>query len=160
MKSCIRAVVLLLFLLPPGNVFAGDDAPPTAKAVEEAWTRFAKAWTPSLDPMRPLGDPVWRTQYEALVVSMRSGKEPAPILDHAAVTQFAKRVRNLLKDAAPDAVATRRAVAEFDLAKLDSARLGAPAPDFELTDLAGKTWQLSKLRGKKNVALIFLGYAG
>ena len=159
MKSCIRCVALVLCLLQPGNFLGAQDPPPPAKTVQEAWTRFEKAWTPYPD-MRPLGDPVWKFQYEALVLSMRFGKESAPVPEHAAVTQFAKRVRNLLRDTSPEATATRRALAEFDLANLDSAQLGAPAPDFELTDLAGKAWQLSRLRGKKNVALIFLGYAG
>ena len=160
MESRCRAAALLLLLLQPGCLSAGNDAPPRAQEVQEAWTRFEKAWTPSLDPMRPPGDPVWKLQYEALILSMRSGKEPAPLADHAAVKQWAELAHSLLRDPSPEAAATRRALAEFDLARLDTARLGGAAPEFELTDLTGKTWRLSQMRGKKNVALIFLGHAG
>jgi peroxiredoxin len=33
--------------------------------------------------------------------------------------------------------------------------LNAPAPDFELTDLRGKTVRLSDYRGRTNVLLVF-----
>jgi hypothetical protein len=52
--------------------------------------------------------------------------------------------------------AIRKAATDFDLAKLDSARLGQAAPDFSLSDLSGKTYRLEQFRGKKAVVLTFL----
>jgi HEAT repeat protein len=49
----------------------------------------------------------------------------------------------------------RKALAEYDLRKMDSARLGHTAPDFTLTDYAGKTVRLSQFRGK-TVVLRFI----
>jgi peroxiredoxin len=46
---------------------------------------------------------------------------------------------------------------DYDLARMDSAHLGKPAPDFTLADASGKTWHLRDFRGKKTVVLVFLG---
>lgn len=170
MQSCLRAVAFVLLLHQPAYFFAGEkhsaDLRPIAKTPQAVWAQFEKAWTPSLDPMRPLGDPVWKIQFEAVVMSAKAGKEAMPVLDNAvsngspAVKHWAGLVRSLLQSNAPEAAATRRALAEVDLAKIDSARYGELAPDFELADLSGKTWRLSQLKGKKDVALVFLGYNG
>jgi hypothetical protein len=52
--------------------------------------------------------------------------------------------------------AIRKALATFDPATIDTARLGQPAPDFALPDPSGKIVRLSNFRGKKSVALVFL----
>jgi hypothetical protein len=65
----------------------------------------------------------------------------------------------LARDDKPDPAALRKALANYDLAAMDSARVGGLAPDFSLGDLQGKTHRLSELRGKKEVLLIFLGIA-
>jgi hypothetical protein len=63
----------------------------------------------------------------------------------------------LARDDVPDPAALRTALAKYDPAAMDSARLGRPAPDFKLNDLQGKPHRLSDFRGKKDVLLIFLG---
>jgi hypothetical protein len=65
----------------------------------------------------------------------------------------------LERDDKPDPAALRRALAGYDLAKMDSARLGQAAPDFSLTDLLGQTYQLGQFRGKRPVVLLFLTIA-
>jgi hypothetical protein len=56
----------------------------------------------------------------------------------------------------PDAAALRKALADYDLANLDTARLGQTAPDFTLTDFTGTTYRLSQFRGKQTVVLRFI----
>lgn len=55
----------------------------------------------------------------------------------------------------PNLAEMRRALAEYDLRSMDSARLGHIAPDFILTDYTGKTHRLSQFRGK-TVVLRFI----
>ena len=55
----------------------------------------------------------------------------------------------------PSLAEMRTALAEYDLRKMDSARVGQTAPDFILTDYAGKTVRLSQFRGK-TVVLRFI----
>ena len=55
----------------------------------------------------------------------------------------------------PNLAEMRKALAEYDLRNLDSARLGQIAPDFTLTDHNGKTYRLSQFRGK-TVVLRFI----
>jgi hypothetical protein len=55
----------------------------------------------------------------------------------------------------PNLAEMRKALAEYDLRKMDSARVGQTAPDFTLTDYAGKTVRLSQFRGK-TVVLRFI----
>ncbi len=55
----------------------------------------------------------------------------------------------------PSQAEMRKALAEYDLRNLDSARLGQTAPDFTLTDFTGKTCRLSQFRGK-TVVLRFI----
>jgi len=47
----------------------------------------------------------------------------------------------------------RKELAEYDLTKLNSARIGHLAPDFELTSFSGETVCLSDFLGKQNVVL-------
>ena len=55
--------------------------------------------------------------------------------------------------AQPSAEAVRRERAGYDLAKMDSARVGQLAPDFALAARSGKAHRLSDYRGKKEVVL-------
>ena len=52
----------------------------------------------------------------------------------------------------------RTALADYDLRKLESARIGETAPDFALANFAGKTYRLSQFRGRKSVVLRFILY--
>ena len=56
----------------------------------------------------------------------------------------------------PNQAEMRKALAEYDLRKMDWARIGELAPDFTLTDFTGKTYRLSQFRGKKTVVLRFI----
>ena len=58
----------------------------------------------------------------------------------------------------PNQAELRKALADYDLSTVDSARLGELAPDFTLTDFTGKTYRLSQFRGKKTVVLRFILY--
>ena len=51
---------------------------------------------------------------------------------------------------------TRDRLAAYDLSQMDTARLGALAPDFVLSDLNGKSCRLSDFRGKNSVVLVFV----
>ena len=53
----------------------------------------------------------------------------------------------------PNPEAVRKAWAEYDLTKMDSAGVGQLAPDFSLTRHSGETIRLSDFRGKKDVVL-------
>jgi HEAT repeat protein len=55
----------------------------------------------------------------------------------------------------PNQAEMRKALAEYDLRNMDSARVGQTAPDFTLTDYNGKTHRLSQFRGK-TVVLRFI----
>lgn len=59
------------------------------------------------------------------------------------------------RDDKPNPEAIRRALVEYDLAQMDTARLGRVAPDFSLADAAGQTHRLSQFRGQKTVILEF-----
>jgi hypothetical protein len=61
----------------------------------------------------------------------------------------------LRRDDKPNPGAIRKALRDFDLATMDTARLGRMAPDFALPDELGKTRRLSQFRGKKMVILEF-----
>jgi len=58
----------------------------------------------------------------------------------------------------PNQAILRKALADYDLSNLDSARVGELAPDFTLADFTGKKYRLSQFRGKKTVALRFILY--
>ena len=58
----------------------------------------------------------------------------------------------------PNVAELRKALAGYDLSKMDSARVGELAPDFTLADYTGKPYRLSQCRGKKAVVLRFILY--
>ena len=61
----------------------------------------------------------------------------------ASTRQFATDFLPILRDAK-----LRKTVADYDLSQMESARVGKPAPDFELKDATGKTHRLSQFRDK------------
>jgi hypothetical protein len=56
----------------------------------------------------------------------------------------------------PNLAEMRKTLAEYDLRKMDSARIGQTAPDFTLTDYTRKTVRLSQFRGKTVVVRFVL----
>src|SRR5262249_54947212 len=56
----------------------------------------------------------------------------------------------------PDPEPVRRALLEYDLARMGSAQIGKPAPDFALVDTNEKTWRLTELKGREGVVFVFL----
>jgi HEAT repeat protein len=66
------------------------------------------------------------------------------------------------RDDDPNPAALRKALADYDPARIGTARVGQPAPDFALADLAGKAHRLGRIRegkgagGPKPVVLMFL----
>jgi HEAT repeat protein len=56
---------------------------------------------------------------------------------------------------APNPGAIRKALLDYDLAKMDTARLGQTAPAFSLPDGMGRTHRPGLFRGKKTVVLQF-----
>jgi HEAT repeat protein len=79
--------------------------------------------------------------------------------DDGVMTQF-EMTFALKRDDEPKLEEIRRALAGYDLKRMDSARLGKPAPEFALTDAYGNPWALSQFRGKKSVLLTFLQHTG
>lgn len=59
------------------------------------------------------------------------------------------------RDDTPNPGAMRKALRDYDLAKMDSAGLGQVAPEFALSDGSGAVHRLSQFRGKKVVILEF-----
>jgi hypothetical protein len=74
-----------------------------------------------------------------------------PNVDVKAHARFA-----LERDDKPQPEAIRKALTEYDLSRVDTARLGKLAPDFALTDAVGKIHRLSDFRGKNPVVLVFI----
>lgn len=60
------------------------------------------------------------------------------------------------RDDKPDPAALRKRLAEYDLAKMNTAVVGKAAPEFELTDATGKSYKLADFKGKKAVVLVFV----
>ncbi|MBI1913720.1 MAG: hypothetical protein HYS12_03040 [Planctomycetes bacterium] len=144
-----------LLAMPLRAVGQEKGAKNTAPAAAEKAARAALA---SFDK----SDPGWKARMEAWVRLMKAGPAAVPVLEEAlkkespAARAFAAQALAALRG--PPAV--REAVTDYDLAALDSARLGHVAPDFSLTDLSGKAYRLSRFRGKQAVVLTFFLYDG
>ncbi len=79
---------------------------------------------------------------------------------HRGVRGFVQRALRTMgpagQEPSPEAESIRATVANFDLAQIDSARVGQVAPEFALVSADGKPFRLSQFRGK-TVVLEFNG---
>src|SRR5262245_27312279 len=141
-----------------------DGKPATREFAAQALVLFADAKTrPALE--RALADPkpgvrLYAIQGLSMLGPLPRTKENERILRSdpnfwgvrpmmAAALERADR---------PNQAELRKALADYDLRKMDSARVGELAPDFTLADFTGKTYRLSQFRGKKTVVLRFILY--
>jgi hypothetical protein len=158
--------VLVLALLPvftaPSLLYGrGKTTDPAGeKAAREALARFDKGWKDYTNEPN-YGDPRWKLKMETLVRLAKAGPAVVPLLESAAKTnspwspsarELAARVLEIGRGPA----AARQALADYDLAQMDTAHTGKAAPDFALDDALGNTHRLSQFRGKKTVILAFV----
>jgi hypothetical protein len=129
------------------------------QAARGALVRFNKEWKGySNEPN--LGDPRWKLKMETLVRLAQAGQAAVPLLEEAAkkdakwsltTRELADETLGLLRK--PE---LRKALADYDLTQMDSARVGKLAPDFALKDATGETYALSQFRDKRIVVLAFV----
>jgi hypothetical protein len=155
--------VVLSLLSASARINGWGDKPnsaTTVKVVSEALAELDKDWKP-YDNKPNLDDPRWKVLMEGLVQVVRSGPAGMPILEAAAkegspwsdsTRIFAAKVLRIMQSPA----AVRNAIAEYDPAQIDTARVGKPTPDFTLLDAGGETYRLSQFRGKKVAVLTFV----
>ena len=134
------------------------DLSPQEQA-EHALARFECTWRPAADPRaRLMNHSGWRIHLTALRDVLKAGPDGIPVLraalksKSAATRSFAAQALALLD--APEAV--RKELLEYDLKRLNTARIDQAAPEFTLLGDDGKPHRLSDARGKKHVILIFL----
>jgi hypothetical protein len=154
-------LALVSRFIAPAVVTAEEKKPGSSsgKAARDALGRFDKHWKPY--PNEPnLGDPRWKLKMETLVRLAQAGPAGFPVLEEAARknSSWAAPTRELAEESLPllRKDEWRKALADYDLAQMDSARVGKRAPDFALKDAAGKTHHLSDFKGKKVVVLAFV----
>src|SRR5262249_53462318 len=152
---------LVFALLPqfmPHGWASGTEQKPDPAAAEEtargALAKFDKDWKDYTNEPN-LGDPRWKLKMETLVRLARAGPAAIPLLEEAAKkdSTWSASTRGLAEDSLgllrkPE---WRKRLADYDLAQMDSARIGKLAPDFALKDATGKTYALSQFRDKKIV---------
>jgi hypothetical protein len=166
LRPFVRAALVLALLpqlLSPAGVGGGEQKPDPAaadKTARDALAKLDKGWRP-YDNKPNLDDPRWRVPMEALVQVVRAGAVAVPVLEPAAkegspwsdsTRAFAAKVLAVVRGPA----AVRKAIADYDLTEMDTARVGKPAPDFTLPDAGGESYRLSRFRGQKVVVLTFV----
>jgi len=146
----------------PVLIEALQDSKPTAREfAAQALVLFADSTAkPALE--RALADPTPGVRLYAIQALSMLGPLPRTKENERILTQDPTiyGVRPMMAAALeradrPNLAAMRKALAEYDLRNLDSARLGQTAPDFTLTGYSGKTYRLSQFRGK-TVVLRFI----
>jgi hypothetical protein len=154
-------LALLLQFTAPARMIAGQKKPDAApgEAARDTLVKFDKDWKEYTNEPN-LGDPRWKLKMETLVRLARAGQAAIPLLEEAAkkdskwsasTRQLAEELLGLLRK--PQWC---KALADYDLAQMDSARIGKLAPDFALKDATGTTYRLSQFRDKKIVVLAFV----
>jgi HEAT repeat protein len=136
--------------------------PATREFAAQALVLFADAKTrPALE--RALADPkpgvrLYAIQALSMLGPLPRTKENERILtsDPAFWSVRPMMAAALERADRPNQAELRKALADYDLSKMDNARVGELAPDFTLTDFTGKTYRLSQFRGKKAVVLRFI----
>jgi len=155
-------LTLLLLFIPRAWLIAGQKKPDQAVGEEtarDALVKFNKDWKGyTNEPNR--GDPRWKLKMETLVRLAQAGPAAIPLLEEAAkkdsnwtlaTRELADETLGLLRKSE-----LRKTLADYDLTKMDSARIGKLAPDFALKDATGERYVLSQFRDKKIVVLAFV----
>ena len=155
-------LALLLLFTAPAWVIAGQKKPdpaPGEETARDALVKFDKGWKPYTNEPN-LGDPRWKLKMEARVRLAQAGPAALPLLEEATKpgSKWSASTRELAEESLPilrnDEL--RKAIADYDLTQMDSARVGELAPDFALKDATGNTYRLSEFRDKKIVVLAFV----
>ena len=163
MRPTVRTVLMLALVSPfsaSAFVNGAEQKPDSAseQAARDALSRFDKHWKPYTNEPN-LGDPRWK-KMEVRVRLARAGPAALPLVEEAAKpgSKWSASTRELAEESLPmlreDEL--RKALADYDLAQMDSARVAKLAPDFALKDANGKAHRLSEFRDKKLVVLAFV----
>jgi hypothetical protein len=151
---------LLVVLMAPAWVNGQKQQSDAERSALSALAKLDKGWKP-YENKPNLRDPRWKVQMRALVQVVRAGTAALPVLRATAKKgspwsdssrTFAAKVLKVVQGPA----VVRNAIAKYDLAKMDTARQGKPAPNFALPDAGGEPYCLSQFRGKKVVVLTFV----
>src|SRR5438093_10546433 len=133
----------------PSRLSGGEKKPDSEseKVVRDVLMKFDRNWKDYTNEPN-YGDPRWKLKMETLVGLARAGSAAVPVLEAAAKenSPWAPHTRNLsdyaLKIWREDA-AIRDAWANYDLSRMDAAKVGKQSPDFALADAAGQIYRLS-----------------
>lgn len=151
---------------------AGPDAVPVLVEALQAEAPFQRGFAaqalafladPSAQPAleQLFADPEWRVQLLAVKALSRIGKLDATP-DYLKIAEKAGKGVDLTmrfaleRDDEPDSQSILKALADYDLSKMDSAEVGRTAPELTLPDASGKTYTLDQFRGNRSVVLTFL----
>jgi HEAT repeat protein len=139
-----------------------DSKPATREFAAQALVLFADSTAkPALE--RALADPKTGVRLYAIQALSMLGPLPRTKENERILTTDPTKfgVRPMMAAALeradrPNLAERRKALAEYDLRNLDSARLGQVAPDFTLSDYTSKAYRLSQFRGKTVVVRFIL----
>jgi HEAT repeat protein len=157
-RSSLRTALTFIALWWLASSLLADDKEKTSGGLGKPRARAAaeKAVRDTLAQIAK-GDPGWKVRMAALVRLVKAGPAAVPVLEKA-LKKESPGARALATQALAvirGPAALRTAVIDYDLSKLDSARLGQVAPDFSLTDISGHAYRLSQFRGKNAVVVKF-----
>jgi hypothetical protein len=163
-QQTVRILLMLALVslfTAPAFVNGAEQKPDSAseQAARDALSRFDKHWKPYTNEPN-LGDPRWKLKMEVRVRLAQASPAALPLLEEAARpgSKWSVSTRELAEESLPllREGELRKALADYDLAWMDRARVGNLAPDFALKDATGKTYRLSEFRDKKLVVLAFV----
>ena len=155
-------VVLMLLVSSPAFANGGDKKPDAdfEKAAHDALLKFDKDWKDYTNEPN-YGDARWKLKMETLVALAKASPAVLPLLESAAKegSSWKPHSRQLATEVLKtwqERPTVRDAWASYDLSQMDIANEGKLAPDFVLSDVAGRSYRLSDLRGKRTVVLTFI----